>query len=454
MKFSAYFTIILAITLLSGCGNSEKEPWKDLFNGKDLSGWVQRGGEATYEVSDGIITGKTVLNTPNSFLCTEKDYGDFILEYEVKVDPRLNSGVQIRSESRQDFKNGRVHGYQVELDPSDRAWSAGIYDEARRGWLYPLDLNPEAENAFKQNEWNHFRVECIGDHIKTYLNGIPVANLYDEKTPSGFIALQVHAVGSDPDKEGIEVSWRNIRIITENPAEYEKASTAPVFSRLVNRLSEDEQKLGFKLLFDGETTNGWRRAYMEEFPEKGWSIEDGALVVEKADGAESKNGGDIVTIDKYTDFDFQLEFMITEGANSGIKYFVAEQEENNTGSAIGLEYQILDDNNHPDAKLGNHEGSRTLASLYDLIKAGDNKRFYGIGVWNSARITSKDNHIEHYLNGIKVLEYERGSEEFRKLVAESKYKVYPNFGEAPSGHILLQDHGDKVSFRSIKIREL
>lgn len=454
MKRFTFLLFTFMLGLMVSCGNQSKEPWVDLFNGKDLSGWVQRNGEAIYEIRNGAIVGKTVLNTPNSFLCTEKNYSDFILEYQVKVDPRLNSGVQIRSESKPDYMNGRVHGYQIELDPSDRAWSGGIYDEARRGWLYPLDLNPSATSAFKQNEWNHFRVECIGTNIKTYLNGVDVANLYDEKTQSGFIALQVHSVGSNPDKAGIEVMWKNIRIITEDVSEYQLQTTAPVYSRLVNKLAPEEKSEGFKLLFDGKTSNGWRNAYKESFPDHGWSISDGMLTVEASDGAESQNGGDIVTTGEYADFDFQLEFRITEGANSGIKYFVTEEEKNNTKSAIGLEYQILDDKNHPDARLGNHEGSRTLASLYDLIKASDSKRFYGIGVWNNARIISRDNHIEHYLNGIKVLDYERKSDEFRKLVSESKYKVWPDFGEADAGHILLQDHGEEVSFRSIKIREL
>ncbi len=151
-------------------------------------------------------------------------------------------------------------------------------------------------------------------------------------------------------------------------------------------------------------------------------------------------------------FFLKLEFKLTEGANSGIKYFVTEKEKSD-GSAIGLEYQVLDDERHPDAKEGNHEGSRTVASLYDLIKA-ENKMVKPMGEWNEARIFSNGTHVEHWLNGKKVLEYERGSAAYRKLVAESKYKIWENFGEAPQGHILLQDHGNRVSFRNIRIKTL
>lgn len=183
-------------------------PWEDLFDGKSLKGWIQRNGNAEYKAEDGCIVGATVLNTPNSFLCTKKDYTDFILELEFLVDPDMNSGIQIRSNSSPDYKNGRVHGYQVEIDPSSRAWSGGIYDEGRRGWLYPLKDNPEARKAFRHGEWNHYRIEAIGDRIRTWVNGVPAADLRDDMTSTGFIALQVHSSNT----AGQEIRWRNIRI--------------------------------------------------------------------------------------------------------------------------------------------------------------------------------------------------------------------------------------------------
>jgi hypothetical protein len=208
------------------------------------------------------------------------------------------------------------------------------------------------------------------------------------------------------------------------------------------------------MLWDGKTTDGWRGARLDEFPDKGWEIKDGVLTVLSSGGEESAAGGDIVTKKTYGDFELKADFKITEGANSGIKYYVDTDLNKGPGSSIGLEYQILDDERHPDAKQGNHEGSRTIASLYDLIKADENKPMNPIGEWNTAHIISKDGHVEHWLNGMKVLEYERGSDNYRKLVSESKYETWPNFGEAEKGHILLQDHGDRVSFKNIKIKPI
>jgi hypothetical protein len=183
--------------------------WKPLFDGKTLDGWVQRGGKADYKVEDGQIVGTTRPKTPNSFLCTEKDYSDFILEFEVKVDPNLNSGVQFRSQSSPDYREGRVHGYQVEIDPSPRAYSGGIYDEQGRGWLKDLKDNEEGQKAFKNNEWNKYRVEAIGENIKTFVNGVKTAEINDSVTSSGFIGLQVHSTTSTLP---LQVRWRNIRI--------------------------------------------------------------------------------------------------------------------------------------------------------------------------------------------------------------------------------------------------
>jgi len=443
----------MAITSL-GCSDTKKDntPWIPIFDGKTLDGWTIKGGEAHYEVRDEIIVGSTVHDTPNTFLTTDRMYSDFILELDYKVDSTMNSGIQIRSNSFPHYRNGRVHGYQIEIDPSDRAWSAGIYDEARRGWLNTMDNNPKAQQAFKQNDWNHYRIEALGDTLKTWINDVPASYLIDDKTSNGFIGLQVHSIGKD-QQAGTEIQWKNIRILTDSLAKYARKSTlTPIITK--NQLTIDEEKNGWKLLWDGSTTNGWRGARLDNFPAEGWIIENGELIVLSSGGEESTAGGDIVTDDLYGNFELQLDFKLTKGANSGIKYFVDTDLNKGPGSSIGLEYQILDDDNHPDAKLGNHEGSRTLASLYDLIMVDPNKPVNPIGEWNHARILSKDNHVEHWLNGMKVLEYERKSDLYKKLVSESKYKIWPNFGESDQGHILLQDHGDRVAFKNIKIRPI
>jgi Domain of Unknown Function (DUF1080). len=218
----------------------------------------------------------------------------------------------------------------------------------------------------------------------------------------------------------------------------------------INTLTPAEIKEGWKLLFNGNNLDGWRGAYLDSLPGKGWEIKDGILMVQESGGGEASFGGDLVTIDEFTNFDLKVEFKLTPGANSGIKYFVIEQLPKTPGSAKGLEYQLLDDAKHPDAKLGIN-GNRKLASLYDLFPAVV-KNVKPIGQWNLARIFVNGKHVEHWLNGIKVLEYERGGKEFLLHKAESKFKDIERFGEYPKGRILLQDHGNQVFFRNIKIR--
>jgi hypothetical protein len=446
---------ICAITLLSFHSFAQ---WKDLFNGKDLKGWAKKNGNAEYKIVNNTIVGVSQLNTPNSFLCTEQIYGDFVLELEVKVEQGLNSGIQIRSLSDPAVMAGKVHGYQVEIDPGDRAWSGGIFDEGRNGWLYPLSVNPKGQKAFKLGQWNKYHIEAIGHNLKTWINGIPCSNLMDSQTARGFIALQVHQIKRE-EQVGLTVQWKNIRIATDNLKDVVfKGEEAPEVSYLINQLSENEARKGWRLLWDGKTTNGWRLANDDNFPTVGWAIQDGVLKVLGTKKDTLVKSGDIITDKAFSNFELEMDFKLTTGANSGLKYFVVEDRKKKAGTGLGPEFQLLDDKVHPDAKMG-VGGNRTTASLYDLITAENlsegskDKRMNPPGKWNKLRIVSKDGHVEHWLNNLKMVEYDRYSQIFRNLIAKSKYNTYPNFAQAPAGHLLLQDHGDEVHFRSIKIRE-
>lgn len=429
---------------------------RPLFDDPDLSEFRQLGGDAEFTYADGILTGTTKHDTPNSFLATKEIFGDFILEFSVKIEYGMNSGVQFRSNLHP--QKEYVFGYQCEIETSERKWAGGIYDEARRGWLYPLTRNAAGQNAFKNGTWNHYRIEAIGSQIRTWVNGVSCANLVDEMTAAGFIAFQVHSIGKN-DRAGQKVRWKDVFITTDLTRIQRQETTAPEVSLLVNKLSENERRKGWRLLWDGKTADGWRGAKSDDFPDRGWSMKDGILAVEKSDGAESANGGDIITHRQFSDFELCVDFKISEGANSGIKYFVQPEINKGAGSAIGLEFQILDNQKHPDAEKGT-DGNRTLGALYDLIppqnlsEVGRRRDIrHKNGQWNQARIVVQSGRVEHWLNEIKIIEYDRFSQTFAALVGHSKYREIENFGRFTAGHILLQDHGDAVEFRSIKIRE-
>lgn len=477
MKITRLFKVtpvvaVLTLGLAGGAAAADEGGWINLFNGKDLDGWEEHSGKANYTVSDGVLTGQSVAGTGNSFLCTKQTYENFELELEYKCDALLNSGVQIRSEvfpeatnamihgKEYKFAPDRVHGYQCEIDMDvarGRMWTGGIYDEARRGWLLPADgekgkeglaFSEQGRAVSKNGEWNKLRIVADGPSIKTWLNGVPRAEIFDAVTARGIIGLQVHGVGDQANKVGLKVSFRNLRL-RELPREN-------------NTLTEEEKAAGWKLLWDGKTTEGWRSPKGEQFPEKSWRIHDGELSVVSSGNGESQAGGDIITRERYANFELTADFKMTTGCNSGIKIFVQPSispidkltgKPTGVGSAIGLEYQILDDANHPDAKLGRN-GDRKLGALYDLIPCDPAKPVNPVGEWNRARIVSRGTHVENWLNGRKILEYDRGSEAFRQAVALSKFKNIPNFGEWADGHILLQEHGSEVSFRNVKIRLL
>lgn len=220
------------------------------------------------------------------------------------------------------------------------------------------------------------------------------------------------------------------------------------FSDTLTRLTEKEKSEDWEILFDGQNTDKWRGVNSDNFPSNGWAIEQGALVL------SGKGGGDIVTREKFSNFELVLDFKLTHAANSGIKYFVEKLESKKNGKVVtnGPEYQIIDDFNHPAVKDHQNEKGAT-AALY-LIYAPENKKLLPEGEWNQAKIIAKGKHVEHWLNGVKVLSYERGSKDFRQRVADTKFQDYKNYGEVSSGHILLTDHHDKVYFRNIRIKRL
>ncbi len=472
-------TTLLAVSLLATQRLLAQDNWVELFNGKDLTGWTQKTGNATYAVEDGCIVGTmhTPGNGTNSFLFTTKSYDNFVIELDFKADPRVNSGLQFRSAYSDkpvstEWKGktvkvpeGYVYGYQVEIDTDlkGKTFTGGIYDEHRRGvYIDPDDgaTGPHGKAFTELNrkitqadEWNHLRLVAIGDHIKTYLNGVLRADVHDPMSASGFIGLQVHN-SKEAASNGAQVRFKNIRM---KPASAKDDQPEPP----ANTLTEQEKQEGWRLLWDGKTTEGWQSAIAPGFPEEGWEIRDGQLMVTNNNGAESQHGGDIITKERFSNFELKVDFKCTPGCNSGIKYFVQPNlgaisgtgAKAAIGSALGPEYQVLDDARHPDAKLGRN-GDRTLGSLYDLMPASSDKKPNAIGEWNHALIIAHGKHVEHWLNGEKILEYNRGSEPFRKLVSESKFHAVPNFGEWPDGNILLQEHGSMVSFCNVKIRVL
>ncbi|MDQ8182125.1 DUF1080 domain-containing protein [Pelagicoccus sp. SDUM812005] len=394
--------------------NTEKEPnlkkgFVDLYNGKNLDGWVSRGGTCTFEPKGDTIVGTCVPGSPNTFLSTVRDdYTDFIFTAELKWVVDSNSGVIFRGRTKEG-ENGRVYGPQAEMEglKNDRGWSGGIYGEAAGGWLYPLwlDAHKEVRSALKEGEWNRITIQAIGKNMKTWVNGIPAANYDTDTYFQGFFGLQVHS-----GKEG-EVHFRNIKVKELSPAND-----------------------GFTDLFEKGDFSAWTNANGGPIGD-GWSIKNGIVF---RDGVKP---GNINSRKSYDDFDLRFEWKISEAGNSGVKYRVR--------GSLGLEYQILDDQKHKDGKLPSHRA----ASLYDLFAAPDDKPINPVGEWNSGRIVAKGNHIQHWLNGKKILDVKIGSKEWDKAFAASKYAKHEGFGTW-TGPVHLQDHADKVWYRNVRIREL
>ena len=430
----------IAAVFLTACAQQGPN-WEYLFNGHDLTGWSRVGGEMDFAVVDGVIVGTARYDTPNSFLRTDREFGDFILEFEFKITGNLNSGVQFRSFQREG--DGRVQGYQFEIDPiMERAWTGGIFDEARRGWLYPLTFNQKGRTAYKgDGVWNTGRLEAIGNSIRGWINGIPTCDLIDDMTPTGFIALQVHSINRGNPNRGIDgatASFRNIRILTEDLERWATPQNNEIIqiNAIPNTLSERELAEGWELLWDGKTTNGWHGRGITTFPENGWVIEDGLLTIEPG------NEHHIMTNRTFGNFWLTADFRITRGASSGILYLTDAR-------GRGPEFQIIDDVHHPRA----YE-KRTTGSLFEFIHAPDDKPIIRWDTFNTAWIKVRGNHVEHWLNGVKLFSFERNTPAWNEMVSHSRRSHVPDFGNLTQGHILLQNSGSPVSFRNIKIKEL
>ena len=444
---------ILAFIFLSFCTipTLQGQTWESLFNGKNLKGWQLLNGKAKFEVLDGAIVGTTQLDTPNTFLATKKKFSDFILEMEFKADDRINSGIQFRSESRKEYRNGHVYGYQYEIDPSGKLWTGGIYDEERRGWLYPLSYNEQAQNAYRHNAWNKVRIEAYKHSIRTWINGIPCANIWDDATSEGFIALQIHDIYGNLEQLGLTISWRNIRICTQDVEQYLTCTTesASLRNMVRNTLTKQEKLEGWQLLWNGKSFTGWMNASADEAEHGDWLIEDGMLTHrESVDGSRSV----LTSCKKYKDYLLSVDFKISEKSDGGILYLVPTDSKGVSIPSAGFQYQIIDDFNHPDAKAG-IDGDRRVGSLYDLLPASKRKLFL-IRDFNTVQIKVKGNHVEHWLNGIKVLEFERNTSTWNALVARSPFASCIEFGKDFEGYISLISQRGQIWFTNIKIKEL
>lgn len=380
----------------------------NLYNGENLEGWTALGGAAEFETKGDTIIGRITKGSPSTYLSTNKDdYTDFIFTAELKLEVDGNTGIIFRGQSKPGEKFETVFGPQAEMEDFNRQrfWSGGLYLQGCGGWVYPLWLesHKDVRKAMKAGEWNRITIKAKGQTVRTWVNGIPAALWKNDEYLKGFFSLQVHA-----GRQG-EIHFRNIKV------------------------KELPQKAAFQKLFESNDFSKWQHVDGTAVRDT-WTVENGVVTF-------AGKGGSIATKKSYKNFELVFDWKISEGGNSGIKY--------RTRKNLGLEYQVLDDKKHKDGKIRTHRAS----DLYELVAAPDDKPVNPVGEWNKGRIVAKGNHIEHWLNGEKVVEIEYGTEDWKTKFSNSKYKAHEGFGDW-EGPILLQDHGDVVSYKNIRIREL
>lgn len=401
MRSSVLFST-LWMFLSVATGQAGDYGFVDLFNGADLEGWTQRNGTATYRVEGDAIVGRTSEGSPNSFLCTDRLYGDFELKFEVKVDSALNSGVQIRSQSQGDKPEGRVNGPQVEISLDGMA--GYVYGEAAGGWMTP-DADREPHQYFKDGEWNAYHIVAVGSKIETWINGHPVSDLTHEERyqshPKGFIGLQVHGIGAGQGP--FEVRWRNLKL---------------------------RDLTDFKSLYNGTDLTGWKTTTGNWLPQQ-----DGSLLIQPREGEKGwqRYSSYLWSEKKYADFVLDVEYSYPPGGNSGVYFRVGDRDD---PVNQGIEAQILD-SSQKEGPVGPHDHGGiigTAAAAKNMSRPPHE--------WNRMVLTCIGSHLQVELNGEQII--------------DTQLDQGPMKNRPLEGYIGFQDHGqpNDIRFRNIRIREI
>lgn len=361
-----------SLILLAACGhlvepNIPEATWIDLFDGDSLNGWTQVNGKAPYEIVDGSIRGTNVLDTPNSFLATDTQYSDFVLEFESRSVGDANSGVQFRTELAPGTWSGLV-GYQLDIDPTERRWTGGIYHEGVHVWRHAMARNAGCQAAYQHGAWNEYRIEAVGQVMATWVNGVPCAHMVSDHHAIGLLALQVHSIGQEASYLGSFTEWRRLRLL-EDPGPQDvwlERRSGLVEGWLPNEISEIEAE------------KGWRS----------FDLADDAATINAPTGS----------------FEAVIDVQVGEAAEGQLVYALADD----VVPCLGA-YKILDDSAFVETRpetdqMGSVAGKRAAKNLSE---PGRPKRFYPDDGWNRVRLIATADRIEHWLNGVKVIEYIR-----------------------------------------------
>ncbi|MDU0353385.1 family 16 glycoside hydrolase [Paraglaciecola aquimarina] len=363
-------------------------PWRSLITDNSLKTWQKIGGDADYQLQGDTIIGTSIQSAHSTYFTTGEIFSDFIFEVDVQAQAPLNSGVQFRSEKIQSKKGETVAGYQMEIDTAPRAWSGGIFDQGRRGWLYTLSRNENCRKEFKVDDWNTYRIEAVGQNIRTFINDVPCSNIVDDLSASGFIALQIHSAGGD--KVNKTVKWRAPKVLTTNiQAHLNKPADIEQFSYINNQITAEQKAKGWQLFWDGQSNSSPQQSGQ-------WQVKNQALT---ADAKQQNNSLTIPVTSHY----FELEFDVnsSDNADNGIHYL---RDKNGKGFEFQLSSETTveqtDNNNQAMGAIVGRVAPTNLTEPEGWKYLRINKG------WNRVRLVVRGTQIEHWINNIKMVDYQ------------------------------------------------